>query len=191
MDPLPFAAPLRAGRPGEFRSCGQSLTHLMSVLAITGIVTGGAPAMQNLVHEHRLVTHVNQLFGDLQLARSEAIKRGAQVTLCKSTDGASCSTASDWQNGWIVFIDANGSEAVDTGETVVRVGQALSASLTLRYGTSYRYVYYKPDGTAWPNATFTFCDPRGAANARAILVTQAGRARISDKSSNGGALTCS
>lgn len=163
----------------------------MTVLAVTGIVTGGAPAMQNLVHEQRLVAHVNQLFGDLQLARSEAIKRAAQVTLCKSNNGATCSNAALWREGWIVFLDANGNEAVDAGETIVRVGQALPGGITLRYGTSYRYVYYKPDGSAWPNATFTFCDPRGASDARAILVTQAGRARISDKASDGSTLECS
>ncbi len=191
MEPLPFTALLRAGRPAEFRTHGQSLTQLMTVLAVTGIVTGGAPAVQSLVHEQRLVVHVNQLFGDLQLARSEAIKRAAQVTLCKSNDGTTCSNAALWHEGWIVFLDANGNETVDAGETIVRVGQALPGSVSLRYGTNYRYVYYKPDGSAWPNATFTFCDPRGAFNARAILITQAGRARISDKASNGSALECS
>lgn len=165
----------------------------MTALAIAGIVTGGTPAMQNLVHEQRLVTHVNRLFGDLHLARSESIKRAIQVTLCKSSDGTSCSTTSDWQNGWIVFMDADGDESVDSGEQIIRVQQALDGSVALRFGETgtYRYVRYKSDGTAWPNATFTFCDPRGASNARAILITQAGRARISNKSSDGSALECS
>lgn len=162
----------------------------MMALAIAGIVTGGMPAMQNLAHELRLVTHVNRLFGDLQLARSESIKRRAPVVLCKSADSAACSTTTNWREGWIVFVDSDGDRAVDTDEPVIRVQQSLATGTTLHFGSSYRYVFYKPDGTAWPNATFTFCDPRGATNARAILVTQAGRARVSDKSSNGGALSC-
>jgi type IV fimbrial biogenesis protein FimT len=147
--------------------------------------------MQNLVHEQRLTTQVNQLFTELHLARSESIKRGVPVVLCKSGDGVACSTTTDWQNGWLVFVDSDDDRTVDANEPVIRVQQALSAGVTLGFGTSYRYVFYKPDGTAWPNATFTFCDPRGAPNARAILITQSGRARISDKSSSDGPLSCS
>lgn len=161
-------------------------------LAIAGILAANAaPAMQNLVYEQRLTTHVNELFGDLQLARSEAIKRVSQVTLCKSSDGTACSTTPNWQAGWIVFADTNGNEAVDSGETIIKVHQALENGVTLRYGSSYDYVYYKSDGTAWPNATFTFCDARGASNAKAIIVSNTGRARTSTTSSSGGSLECS
>lgn len=162
------------------------------VLAIAGILAATAtPAMQNIVYEQRLTAHVNELFGDLQLARSEAIKRVAQVTLCKSSDGTACSTTSNWQTGWIVFADTNGNEAVDSGETIIKVHQALESGVTLRYGSSYDYVYYKSDGTAWPNATFTFCDTRGVTNARAIIVSNTGRARVSSEASDGGSLSCS
>ncbi len=161
-------------------------------LAIAGILAATAtPAMQNLVYEQRLTTYVNELFGDLQLARSEAIKRVTQTTLCKSSDGTACSTTSNWQSGWIVFVDSNGNESVDSGETIIKVHQALESGVTLRYGTSQDYVYYKSDGTAWPNATFTFCDTRGASYAKAIIVSNTGRARTSTKSSSGGTLECS
>jgi len=158
-------------------------------MAIAGIVTSGVPVMQNLVFDQRLVAHANQIFGDLQLARSEAIKRGAQVTLCKSCDGTSCSAVSDWREGWLVFVDSDGDESIDAGETILRVGQALSDGVSLRYGASYRYVYFKPDGTAWPNATFAFCDARGAENGRGVIVWRTGRVRAWDKSLDD-ALTC-
>jgi len=164
----------------------------MMALAIAGILTATAtPAMQNIVYEQRLTAYVNELFGDLQFARSEAIKRVAQVTLCTSSNGVSCSSSTNWESGWVMFVDTNANEAVDTGETIVRVGQALPSGITLRYGTSRDYVYYKLDGTAWPNATFTFCDSRGASYARAIIVWTTGRIRTSDTSSSGGSLTCS
>lgn len=164
----------------------------MTALAIAGIVTGGAPAMQNLVHEQRLVTHVNQLFGDIQLARNEAIKRTTTVVLCKSGDGAACSSTGDWQNGWLVFVDSDDDRTVDVNEPVIRVQQPLGNTVTLKFSAfgSNRYLTYFPSGESKKNGTFIFCDPRGASNARAILVTQAGRARISDKSSSGGALEC-
>ena len=171
------------------------MTEVLTTLAVVGVVvSNGVPAMQNLVHEQRLTTQVNQLFTDLHLARSESIKRSAQVTLCKSNDGATCSTVSDWRDGWIMFADTNGNETVDTGETIIRVQQGLPGNITLVWNGALNHdndVRYKPDGTAYPNGTFTFCDPRGASNARAILVTQAGRARISSKSSSDGPLSCS
>jgi type IV fimbrial biogenesis protein FimT len=191
VDLLLFLVSARFYSQPACRCTGYSMTEVLTTLAVVGVVvSNGVPAMQNLVHEQRLTTQVNQLFTDLHLARSESIKRSAQVTLCKSNDGATCSTVSDWRDGWIMFVDTNGNEVVDTGETIIRVGQALAAGTTLRYGTSYRYVYFKPDGSAWPNATFTFCDARGATNARAIIVWRTGRVRVWDKSSDD-ALECS
>ncbi|MDO8596691.1 MAG: GspH/FimT family pseudopilin, partial [Sulfuricaulis sp.] len=151
MDLLSFFTSVRFYPQPTCRCTGHSMMEVMTTLAVAGIVvSNGVPAMQNLVHEQRLTTQVNQLFTDLHLARSESIKRGVPVVLCKSGDGIACSTVSDWRDGWVVFADTNGNEAVDTGETIIRVGQALAAGTTLRYGTSYSYVYYKPDGAAWP-----------------------------------------
>lgn len=192
MDPLPFPVSARPYPRPACRWTGYSLTEILATLAVAGVVVGsGVPAMQSLVYDQRLTTQVNQLHGDLHLARSEAIRRASQVTLCKSSDGVACSATSSWQDGWIVFADANENESVDAGEPIIRAQQALAAGTTLRFGTSYRYIFYKPDGTAWPNATFTFCDPRDAAYARAIIITTAGRARVSSKSSSDGPLSCS
>ena len=191
MDLLSFLVSARFYPQPACRCTGYSMTEVLATLTVVGIVvSSGAPAMQSLVYEQRLTAQVNQLFADLHLARSESIKRSAQVTLCKSNDGVACSTVSDWRDGWIMFTDTNENETVDTGETIIRVGQALATGTTLRYGTSYRYVYFKPDGSAWPNATFTFCDMRGATNARAIIVWRTGRVRVWDKSSDD-ALECS
>lgn len=192
MDLLSFFVSIRSCPRPARRCAGYSMTDTLATLAVAGVVVGsGAPAMQNLMHEQRLTTQVNQLLGDLHLARSESIKRGVPVVLCKSSDGVACSTTADWQNGWLVFVDSDDDRVLDANESVVRVQQALAAGTTLRYGTSYRYVYYKPDGAAWPNATFTFCDPRDAAYAKAIIISTAGRARVSSKSSSDGPLSCS
>ena len=62
--------------------------------------------------------------GSIQQARAQAIRTGARVTMCKSTDGLQCSTTAGvgWDRGWIVFGDTTRSgadAAVDTGETVI------------------------------------------------------------------------
>lgn len=164
---------------------GYSLTSLSMAMAVAGTLAATAvPAMQDLVLDQRLVTHVNQLFGDLQLARSEAIRRGTQVTLCKSSDGAACSSTSDWQDGWIVFTDENGNEAVDSGETIIRVQQSLEGSISMSFSAfgSSRYIAYFSSGESEKNGTFTLCDTRGATYARGVIVSYYGRVRAWDRS---------
>src|SRR3989344_7102828 len=114
--------------------------------------------MASLLQETRMTTAVNLLIGDLNLARSEAIKRHAVVTQCKSSNGASCSQKSAWQDGWIIFTDDNKNYEVDAGEGIIRGQQSLGGNTRLRYGgekASYTHVAYYPPGYARPNATFT------------------------------------
>jgi type IV fimbrial biogenesis protein FimT len=166
------------------------------VLAVAGILTAtAAPAMQSVVYEQRLTAYVNELLGDLQLARSEAIRRAASVTLCKSNTGQACTTDSDWHEGWLLFSDENENGRIDAGESILRIRQSLEGRVTLAFGAfgpgSGRYITYQSTGMSRQNGTFTFCGARGAGSARAVIVSSGGRARISDKSSSGGALRCS
>jgi type IV fimbrial biogenesis protein FimT len=194
LPPVPVSAPARSGRRPRARSRGHSLTQFLATLAITGAVAGGAPAMQHLVHEQRLTAHVNQLFGDLHLARSEAIRRAAAVTLCKSSTGLACSSRANWQDGWLLFADGNENGQLDAGEPAIRVQQTLPAGTSLRFGAfgpgSGRYVTYLATGFARQNGTFTFCDSRGVSRARAVILSNSGRPRIDGKNSSGGALSC-
>jgi type IV fimbrial biogenesis protein FimT len=48
----------------------------------------------------KLRSQANDLVAGAVLARSEAIKRNQTVTLCASSDGATCTGT--WANGWIV-----------------------------------------------------------------------------------------
>ncbi|MCR4346029.1 MAG: GspH/FimT family protein [Sulfuricaulis sp.] len=136
---------------------------------------------------------VNQLIGDLSLARSEAIKRGIAVTLCKTEDGAGCATGSEWHKGWMIFVDNNVNRQIDDGETIIKIEQPLDA-LALNFAGALnhdRYVTYKPAGMVEPNGTFTFCDNRGTDKAKAIILLGTGRPRVSSVSSSNGPLTCS
>jgi type IV fimbrial biogenesis protein FimT len=174
------------------RQTGFSLHDLIVTSAVAGVLTVGAIGMTGLIQDARMTTMVNQLMTDLSLARSEAIKRNSNIALCKSADGKSCSSVEAWNNGWIVFTDNNNNHAVDTDEAVIRVQQALEGNLKLRYGETgaYYYVRYNPSGEAWPGATFSFCDNRGAEKAKAIIVYWSGRPRVSVKTSEGRPLSC-
>lgn len=173
-------------------SGGFTLQEMLVTLAIAAILAAGTVGVRGFVQEHRLRAELNLLMGHIHLARSEAIKRGSRVTLCKSTDAATCSTATEWTDGWILFADNNGDDERQTDEPLLRVQSALAGDLTVRFGEAgtYHYLTYKPNGSGWPNATFTFCDARGASRARAIIVHRTGRARASTKKSDGSPLTC-
>ena len=190
---LPGSLSLLSRSRYRLKHGGYSLYDLIITSAVASVLGVSAVGMTGLVQDTRMTAAVNQLMGHLSLARSEAIKRNAMVALCKSKNGASCSDESAWQEGWIVFADNNANHVVDAGETIIHAQQALEGNMTLRYGEtgSYSYVRYNPSGEAWPGATFSFCDGRGANNAKAVIVYWTGRPRVSTKTSEGKPLNCS
>jgi len=86
------------------RSAGFTLVELLIVVSIAAVlVTIAVPSYQWTTSIYRISTEVNGLVGDLQYARSEAIRQGMTVQMCISTDGATCSAATtSWAAGHIV-----------------------------------------------------------------------------------------
>ena len=106
---------------------GFTIIELLIVLAIVAIMMAiGVPSYQFIANTSRVASEVNALVGDMQFARSEAIKRGVTVSLCAAASSV-CTGASSWNKGWIVFTDTNGNGALDTGDTIVRIQPAFNA----------------------------------------------------------------
>src|SRR5882757_3251037 len=85
-------------------SAGFTLVELMVVIMIGSILMAiGVPSYKYVTNSNRLSAEVNGLLGDMQFARSEAIKEGQSVTVCASTDQLTCSNSTDWHTGWIVL----------------------------------------------------------------------------------------
>lgn len=95
---------------------GFTLLELMITIVIAGILLAIAiPSMHDTIVQNRLTANVNEFIGAATFARSEAIKRGRPVTLCRSVNAESgtdkCITtasgdydSSDWGSGWIVIV---------------------------------------------------------------------------------------
>lgn len=115
-----------ASRRAVGDSSGFTLLELMTILTVVGVLIGIAvPSYKYVTNSSRVTSEANQLLGDMQYARSEAVREGSFVTVCPtstltvSTSGtvtaASCSGSSNWANGWMVFSDFTGNGVFNSG----------------------------------------------------------------------------
>mgnify|MGYP003500157546 CR=1 FL=1 len=85
---------------------GFTLIELMVAIMVLGILLGVAvPSFRDAALSSRLTAYANDLVASAQIARSEAIKRNAPVTLCASEDGAACEEDGGWEVGWVVLTE--------------------------------------------------------------------------------------
>lgn len=86
---------------------GFTLVELLIAMALLAILVRlAAPSFSQAIMTSRLGSYTNSFVASTQLARSEAVKRNAPVTLCRSADGLSCAGSGDWAQGWIVMCKA-------------------------------------------------------------------------------------
>ncbi len=173
------------------RPRGFTLPELVFTLAIVaGLLGFGVPALRDLQRNAARTREVNQFIQAVYLARSEAIKRNGVVSLCPSADGEHCAAAgTPWHAGWIVFVnlDRDSPAVRDDDEELLRVYAPWSGgSVNANRGT----LSFRPFGQMGVTATVTFCDDRGPPAARAVIIRQTGRPRVSDRDSGGRALNC-
>lgn len=81
---------------------GFTLIEVMVIVAIVAIMAAlAAPSFTDMLRRNRLSAASSALQVSLNLARSEAVKRGADARITVAASG----TAGVWTNGWIVFVD--------------------------------------------------------------------------------------
>lgn len=166
-------------------SSGFTLTELIISLAIAGMVAGIAiPSFTATIASNQLTVYANELVTALNLARSEAVKRGQHVVVRK--------TGAEWENGWQVFVDIGRTapmtpNVLDVGTDIeLRVYPALQGSYTLRGNNNFaNFIRYTPMGVSSNFGSFVICNENSVSGAKLIIVNSVGRARIaSDTNSN-------
>lgn len=118
---------------------GFTLVELLVVLVVSAIlVTTAVPIYKQTIATYRLDSEVNALVGDLQYARSEAIKQGTTVVMCVSTNQTSCSTSdNNWAHGHIV--GTNSPTQTGTAASVTNLGSPLLRQMIGFSGTDTAY----------------------------------------------------
>ncbi len=175
---------------------GFTLIELMIAVALTGILLGmGVPALNLFVSNARQTSVINDFVSSMHTARSTAITTNTRVTICPSSDGASCDVV-DWEEGWIVFGDPDSDRVVDPDERVVATAEG-AAGLTIESPEFGAFLTYRPNGRVMnasldgSSGEFTVCDKRGADRAKVLIVDLSGRPRLSKYLADGSSPACS
>ena len=164
---------------------GFTLIELMLTLTVAAVLMMiAAPSFREFLQNSRMSAQVNLFISDLNIARSEAVKRRARVTMCKSSTLTSCTTSGGWEQGWIVFMDADGDGTVGSSDIVLRTQGPVGGDLTIRGNSNVQNrVSFFDSGDVRVSGALIFCDARiqtfsaDKDKARAIIISQPGRIR--------------
>ena len=178
----------QAGIRQSGNASGFSLIELLVAVTILAILASVAlPDMQAAVRSYQLTARANNVINMLNYARSESAKRGLRVTICSSTDGASCAgtNKNNWHQGWIMFVDSDNNAAVSAGEAIVQSSPSVAEFTVILNGTS-DYVSFvssgmpKTSGFSWWSGSFDVrrTGDAGAGPSRSVTLNRAGSMRV-------------
>jgi len=103
---------------------GFTLVELMITIAIAMILaTLAVPSFSLMINNAKVTSSTNEFVAALNLARSEALKRSDNVTVCRSNSDFSACLATGTKdyavNGWLVFPDCSSAGTRGTIDTSI------------------------------------------------------------------------
>lgn len=181
---------------------GYTLLEMLVTISIIAIVAGMAvPSYRNLIDNSSLSSTANRFLGALRYARSEAVKRKGVVKICATDASGQCTgAAGNWVNGWLIYIDTNGSNLyelpgdpdnlnVDVDDILLKQLVLNEESITIK-ADNIEYdslVSFQSKGQVNSPVKFAFCDERGQEYSLGLTIGMSGRAKIGER----GSATCS
>lgn len=172
---------------------GLTLIELMVTLALGVIVLGiGIPSFASLAAGNQQTAEINNFVRHLGLARSSAVKTGRDHVLCPSLDLSYCLDDTGWQQGFILFEDRDEDGLRDEDEKLVHVSRPTGKiGIDMLSTTGRTHITFRADGrSAGSNLTLTFCDPEDDVRPKAVILSNTGRARVSQTRPDGSPLSC-
>ena len=153
------------------RARGFTLVELMvTIVVLVVLVSVAVPSFDNIRLSSRLNSYSTDLVAGSQLARSEAIKRNAAVTLCASANGTACGTNGQWEAGWIV---------VSNDGRVIQKQPATASGYQMRDSGGLSALTFDATGVGGTAANITICraTPVGSQE-RVVKISATGRSSI-------------
>tara|TARA_B110000305_G_scaffold208690_1_gene241124 strand:+ start:521 stop:1117 length:597 start_codon:yes stop_codon:yes gene_type:complete len=153
---------------------------LVAVLILGVLLLVAVPGFSDLISNNRMVSEVYVLRATLSHARSEALARRAPVVVCPTTDGLACADSNDWSTGYMTFVDTDNNSvanSADVDEEIIQ-WEARQSPVAIGFDNANKRVRFGGQGIALGfEGTFTFCDSRGAGDARALILNPVGSLR--------------
>jgi type IV fimbrial biogenesis protein FimT len=190
---------MRADNATATMNCqrGFTIVELMIAIVIAGVLAAiTVPNMSEFIKNNTRTTRVNTMVTALNYARSEAVSRNARVSLCKSSgpnfNNCDAIGTGDFASGWIVFVDGGLRGGITApADVILRVFQPdMGGNATLIgsrnvtknpiSGISYESTGLGSDldppatDLVSANTIFRYCDDRGTAQARGIVISRTG-----------------
>jgi len=154
---------------------GVTIVELLIVIVIASILTAvAAPSFGTFIDSARQKSAVSELVSDLNRARVEAIKRNSRVLVCvrNATDKDCGTEVTDWNNGWLMCVDADSDGACDSTEKPFVIHQALSSRLSLTGIVSQ--IRFNPNGTSGSGGNASLEIDLNGGSPRKIIISPTG-----------------
>lgn len=165
---------------------GLTLVELLAAVAAGAILlTVAVPGFRHLFLEARMTAAVNAMVRDLHLARQAANLRGQTVVLCPGAVATTCPTRGSWNDGWGVVAPGHPPGAATTIVLAMRGRQAGVELQSNRAAFEFR-----PFTRRDTNGTIGFCDSRGSAAVRAVVISHTGRPRLASSAEARARIKC-
>lgn len=148
---------------------GFTLVELMITVLVIAIVAAVAlPSLGWMAKVARLDGQSDELITTLQMARAEAVRRNARMTVCGTTDGTTCASTTTWTR-WII----RGRDNISGTTDVIR---DTSASGDVQVSGPAAGIVFRPSGVIDSAVTLTACIPTSLPpeNQRALAVMVSG-----------------
>ncbi|MEN9373142.1 MAG: type pilus assembly protein FimT [Pseudomonadota bacterium] len=130
---------------------GFTLIEALVVMGIVGIMASmGIPWFISIVKSSVITSNVNGFLADLRFARSESLRRGGRVVMCRSNApeatvpvcNGNTGASNGWQTGWVIFHDLSGDNVFQAGEPILRVQSTIVAmDSIIQQGNSPSYKF--------------------------------------------------